>query len=257
MVELIDESAADITNFESALITLIKKNYDQPAKLVPDDLKALREIVGDDVLDYVLVITGFHFINRIADLLDVPPDAMPRSLRGFEFLRRISVRITGMLMKKMDLKNRSYPVCFDDALGAAAPSLASVDPDALADALKALKPRPKIIEALQMALEERDVRSSLMPEVIAKIHRTVEAALPAALEDTERQRTIPEDPVEAFAFVGTRYAYRTTTEHIDKLRKLGYDDLGVMDLAIAVADANQWARFYRMVGLDPGLFYRI
>ena len=38
---------------------------------MPDDLKAMRDIVGDDVLDYVLVITGFHFINRIADLLDV------------------------------------------------------------------------------------------------------------------------------------------------------------------------------------------
>ena len=211
--------------------------------------------MGDDILDYVLVITGFHFINRIADLLHVPPDALPQSLRGFEFLRRGSVRITGMLMKKMDLKNRSYPVSFEDAVEAVAPSLASMDHNALEDTLIALKPRPKMIEALQMALEERNARSSLEPEVLAKIQQTVENALPAKIEDAEGFHTIPQDPVEAFVFVGTRYAYRTTREQIDELRRAGYDDLAILDLAIAVADANQWARFYRMVGLDPRLFY--
>ena len=64
----------------------------------------------------------------------------------------------------------------------------------------------------------------------------------------------PEDPVEAFAFIGTRYAYRTTEAMIAALRERGYDDLGVLDLAIAVADANQWARLHRLLGLAPELF---
>ena len=42
---------------------------------------------------------------------------------------------------------------------------------------------------------------------------------------------------------------------IGRLRQKGYDDLGILDLAIAVADANLWARIYRLEGLKPELFY--
>jgi hypothetical protein len=42
---------------------------------------------------------------------------------------------------------------------------------------------------------------------------------------------------------------------IDALRATGFDDLAILDLAIAVADANQWARTHRLLGLDPALFY--
>jgi hypothetical protein len=59
----------------------------------------------------------------------------------------------------------------------------------------------------------------------------------------------------ALAFVGTRYAYRTTVDMIDALRQKGYDDTGILDLAIAVAEANQWARIHRLLDLDPAIFY--
>ena len=39
------------------------------------------------------------------------------------------------------------------------------------------------------------------------------------------------------------------------LQRAGYDDLGILDLAIAVSDANQWARTHRLLGLAPELFY--
>jgi hypothetical protein len=29
----------------------------------------------------------------------------------------------------------------------------------------------------------------------------------------------------------------------------------LLDLAVAIADANQWARLYRLLGLPPELFY--
>jgi hypothetical protein len=83
----------------------------------------------------------------------------------------------------------------------------------------------------------------------------VEKALPATVIDAQGIHPIPDDPIEAFAFVGTRYAFRTTKQMIDGLRQKGYDDLGILDLAIAVADANLWARMYRLVGLKPELFY--
>jgi hypothetical protein len=43
-------------------------------------------------------------------------------------------------------------------------------------------------------------------------------------------------------------------EMIDRLRQKGYDDTGILDLAIAVADANMWTRIYRLFGLDAGLY---
>jgi alkylhydroperoxidase family enzyme len=57
--------------------------------------------------------------------------------------------------------------------------------------------------------------------------------------------------------VGTRYAHRTTKEMIDMLHQQGYDDLDILDLAIAVADANMWARIYRLFGLNANLLYEV
>jgi hypothetical protein len=79
--------------------------------------------------------------------------------------------------------------------------------------------------------------------------------MPENAEDMEGLHTRPDDPIEAFAFLGTRYAYRTTKPMIDVLRREGFDDLGLLDLAIAVADANQWARLYRLLDLPAELFY--
>jgi alkylhydroperoxidase family enzyme len=234
---------------------LVKKTFVQPALLTASDLEPLREIVGDDALDYTLVVGSFHFINRIADLLDVPVEVLPKPLRRFEALRRFSVRLGSLLMARMDLANRAYTVSYKEALENIRPLLERSMGSALDKELHPLQPRPKMIEALQLALEERDVRSSLDRETLAKIHRVVEEGLPANINESEGFHDRPEDPVESFAFVGTRYAYRTTTDMIEALRQEGYDDIGILDLAIAVAEANQWARVQRLLGLDPALYY--
>jgi hypothetical protein len=121
--------------------------------------------------------------------------------------------------------------------------------------LAAFKPRPQLIEVYQLMVEERDRRSSLERPILEKIHAAVEKALPSNVIDAEGFHPVPNDAIEAFAFVGTRYAYRTTKRMVDALRQDGYDDLGILDLAIAVADANMWARIYRLAGLKPELFY--
>ena len=112
-----------------------------------------------------------------------------------------------------------------------------------------------MIEVLALALAERDERSTLDRGTLARVHRTVEDALPRSLEDSTGFHARPKDPVEAFAFVGTRYPARTTPAMIDALRHAGYNDLGILDLAIAVADANNWARMYRLLDLAPELLY--
>ena len=108
---------------------------------------------------------------------------------------------------------------------------------------------------LRLALEEQVDRSTVDPRTLGRVQRTVEAALPRTRADAEGFHARPSDPVEAFAFVGTRYAPRTTPAMIDALRRAGWDDLGILDLAIAVADANQWARQHRLLGLPAWLLY--
>jgi len=226
----------------------------EPARLEPGDLDALRLLVGDGALDYALVATMFHFINRIADLLHVDPEVLPERLRRFEPLRRIMVRGASLLMRRMDLATRPYTMTYEEAVTALAPVLERASGRAPRDAFVPLRARPKVIEALRLRLEER-TRSSLDADTLARIHRTVESALPTRREETEGFDPRPADPVEAFAFVGTRYAYRTTEDMIAALRGAGFEDLGILDLAIAISDANQWARVHRLTGLAPGLFY--
>ncbi|CAB1057081.1 hypothetical protein D1BOALGB6SA_1820 [Olavius sp. associated proteobacterium Delta 1] len=252
---MISGLAANVTPLERGLIALVKKSFEIPARLKPSDLDPMRKIVGDDALDYLLVIASFHFVNRIADLLNVPMEGLPRPLRRFGFLRRLTLRMAGALLSKMDLANRKYRLTYDNALINLKSNLAITSQMELESALAVFKPRPKLVEVYHLLLAERDSRSSLDHKILAKIHVAVEKALPATAIDAQGFHPVPDDPIEAFAFVGTRYAYRTTKHIIDKLRQKGYDDLGILDLAIAVADANLWARIYRLAGLKPELFY--
>jgi hypothetical protein len=252
---LLQGTAADATPLERALIQLVRKAYACPARLGPRDLDPVRELAGDGALQYVLVIAAFHWFNRIADLLGVDLEVLPRSLRRFEFLRRLAVRAGGRLLKGMDLANRPYQWSYEEVVSRVAPLLESGLGGRAAQELAPLRSHPHLIEILHMALEERDGRTSLDRTVLATVYRTVEEALPASEGDLSGFPARSTDPVVDFVFVGTRYAYRTTSARIDALRRSGHDDLGILDLATAVADANLWARMFRLLGLRPSLFY--
>jgi len=212
-------------------------------------------IVGDGAIDYTLVIGMFHFINRIADLLHVPPEALPEPLRRFEFLRRLTIRIASLIMSKMDLENRIFNFSYEETLENITPLFEQAMGKKPGNVFAPVKSRPRLIEVFRFILEERVIHTSLNRETIANIHRTVENALPAGNDDVKGFHKRPKNPVEAFAFVGTRYAFRTTKDMIDDLRRMDYDDVGILDLAIAVAGANYWARTHRLLGFEPELFY--
>ena len=215
----------------------------------------MRAVAGDGALDYVLVLGSFHFINRIADLLGVDPEAFPEALRRFELVRRLGVRIASRLLARMDLANRAYAPSYEAAAQSAAPLVERALGRPVGDALASLRARPKLIEVIALALAERDERSTVDRATLARVQRTVEDALPRSLEDSSGFHVRPKDPVEAFAFVGTRYPARTTAAMVDALRHAGWDDLGILDLATAVADANNWARMHRLLDLAPELLY--
>jgi hypothetical protein len=241
------EGTAAATPLEAALVGLVRTAHASAARLAPAHLDPVRALVGDGALEYALVLGTFHFINRMADLLRVDAELplMPW-LRRVEPVRRRLVRLLAVPMRRMDLAVRPYARTFDQAT-AALPE--GVDRAALAP----LRPRPHLVEALAAACEER-AASSLPPETRARVDAVVESALPASADDVDGFHDRPRDPVDAFAFVGTRYARRTTAGMIEALRARGYDDLGLLDLAIAVAGANEWARLRRLLGVPalPG-----
>jgi hypothetical protein len=222
---------------------------------VPGDLDGLRALVGAGALDYALVAGAFHFINRIADLLGVDSEALPAPLRRFEALRRATVALGARVLRaRVDLRPRRDDSNYEREVAALGALVGPDDRMVAARTLEPLRSRPGVVEVLRLAIEERDRRSSLDRATLARVHGIVEGALPAAREDAEGIHVRPSDPVETFAFVGTRYAARTTREMIERLRAAGLDDLAILDLAIAVADANQWARMHRLLGLPAALF---
>jgi alkylhydroperoxidase family enzyme len=246
---LLAGTASDATPLEQALLPLIRRAHEAPTRLSPADLAPLRHVAGDGALDYLLVLCTFHFINRIADLLAVPPEALPLALRRFEPLRRLAVRMASVLLRRMDLAPRPETGTFAGARGRLEEALGRP----VGDAVEPLRERPKVIESIALAVEERERRSSLDRATLARVQRAVDAALPRSAGDATGFHQRPSDPVDAFAFVGTRYANRTTAAQIAALRGEGYDDLGILDLVIAVADANQWARLLRLAGLPAEL----
>lgn len=246
---MVDGTLKDPTSFERAAITLVSAAFERPRELSPADLDPLREIVGDGAIDYALVLTMFHFINRIADLLDVKQEVVPSRLRAFEFVRLAFVRMVGKVMQSMDLQTRAFAATFDETFERIQPLLpAETDPDAF----DPIKSRPKIIEQLQIMLQAQQ-DTSLDKTTLDQVSVWVEAALPANLDEAQGIHRRPQDPVEAFVFVGTRYPQRTTFEMIDSLRGQGYNDVMILDLAIAIADANQWSRLHRLLGLPAYL----
>lgn len=196
------------------------------------------------------MLCAFHFINRIADLLAVPSEVLPERLRRIEPARRLVVGVASLLLRRMDLANRPYEATFEAARARLEAALGRP----VGDAVDPLRARPKLVETVTLAVEERDRLSSLERATLVRIHGAVEAALPHCRDDVTGFHPRPADPIEAFAFVGTRYPHRTTRAMIDALRRAGHDDLGILDLAIAVADANQWARLHRLAGLPAALF---
>lgn len=204
---------------------------------------------ADAVLTYVLVIGAFHYINRIADLLHVDSEILPSGLERFPLLRRATIFLASKLFARMDLANRRYPDSFETACAKMSPVFERATGRPLAGDLDPLRPRPQMVEVLRHCLEERDERSSLTREQRARVDALVEQSLPRSLADAEGFHPRPGNAFDAFVFVGTRYAARTTPEMVDALRAEGFSDLGILDLAHAIADANQWARVYRLLGL--------
>lgn len=206
-------------------------------------------VCGDSALTYTLVIGAFHYITRMADLLHVDSDVLPEPLLRFSTMRKLATVLAGRLFSRMDLENRFYPDGFETACAAIAPAYRAATGRGVGQELEPLRARPWLVEVLRHSIEEQGERSRLSRAEFARVHSLVEEALPHGTEEAEGFHSRPDGALEAFVFVGTRYPARTTPQMIEALRADGYDDLRILDLAHAVADANQWARVHRLLDL--------
>jgi len=243
----------DVTPIESAIVTLARKAQVNPAGLNPGDLQPMSELVGDSALEYALVLCSFHGITRVADQVGAKTET-PAPLRRIGPIRRMVVRAGGLWLRTMMKEERSYATTFQQAIENIRPIFERAVGRPPGDELESLSPRPQLVELLQLALEEKLERSTLPRETLRRVYRIVEEQLPSGAESSDSTR-VHDDPIESFAAIGTRYPYRTTAAMVDALRETGLDDLAVLDLAVAVSDSNVWARFCRLFGLRPEIYY--
>ncbi len=225
-------------------MALTRRAFYHPAAMEPDDLSGLRELVGDGANEYALVLAQFHYINRIADLLGVKLP-LPKLVSRTSWLRGPAIAAMARVMGGFDLSQRSW----DGSADALVERLSALAPGA-SEALRALESTPAVLEIIDSWFVELAERSTLEPSLRAHILEIAKQALPRDENEAIGLHYLPEDPVDAFVFMGTRYAYRVGPAEIAALRGEGFDDEGLLDLAICVAQANAALRLLPLLGVE-------
>ncbi len=236
-----DLDPAVLSREERALYSVARKSVIEPAKLDPDDLKRWVDVFGRvGAIELVAVLASFHFINRIADLVGIQSD-LPIVQPRFAALRRLGVRFQGWAMGRfLDLENRSLEFDGDAALSQAE-SVFGPLPKGYAE----IRDVPNVAAFLTTV-------SPVVGEIDPKLRRRVDCAVASALPTCEAEavgfHARPIDPLDALAFVGTRYAARTTPKLVDAVRaEYGYDDAQLTDVFYAIAMRNAFERMNRLL----------
>ncbi|MEE8310825.1 MAG: hypothetical protein V3R77_01120, partial [Candidatus Binatia bacterium] len=186
---------------ERALVELVEKTVFGPAHLGPADLgSVVAEYGRSGAVEVVSMLGAFHFINRIADLVGIQSD-LPAVQPRWAGLRRAGVRLQGWVMGKMlDMANRPVEIDVDAALERVSRVLGSL-PAGYED----LREAPNVAAYLTTIA---DVTERVDPEIIARVTPVVADALPTCEDDATGLHSRPADPIDALAFVGTRYVVR-------------------------------------------------
>jgi hypothetical protein len=223
------------------LYDLAQKALLEPALLEPGDLAGAVGVYGRRGAFELMAILGtFHFINRIADLVGIQSD-LPMVQPRWTWLRRLGVRAQGWAMGRfLDMSHQTSDI---DAVAC------------LEEAQQVLGPLPagyaQLAEAPPVAAFLTTVSTVVRridPAVFDAVTPAVAAALPRGEEEATGFHERPSDPVEALAFVGTRYPVRTTDAMVDAVRqKTGYGDPEILDLFYAISMRNALERMNRLM----------
>jgi AhpD family alkylhydroperoxidase len=231
-----------LTEDECILEALVRKSFREPAALAPADLAPLLDRFGTvGTLELVNVLGAFHFINRIADLVDVPSD-LPLVQRRWPGLRRLGVRVEALGLRWLvDLRSR--PIDVDTA--ALLAELEALRGEALPPGWVAMAEAPSAVATVHAVMRELP---SVDPDLLARVTRAVAAALPANEEESTGFHARPADAIDALAFVGTRYPARTTDALVEAVRtQYGLGDAELTDVFYAIAVRNAVERLDRLL----------
>jgi alkylhydroperoxidase family enzyme len=248
------DRAEGLSDAERTIVQIAEQATRAPQTVAEDDVGALRAAAGSegDFLEAANVVAQFNFITRVADALGVDLE-IPASVRRFAWLRRLAMRATVGLMRRMiDFRARD---------------IAAEDPQSALDAMERLfvkrlgfakRPayfdrllvRPYLLEALAAMLDVFFTRNQLPDATVMHVAAVVaDVTGDAALGDgAARWRRAhpnaapPPAAVLEFATDVSRYAYKVTDEHVERLRETGLDDSEVLDLTAIVAALNGSAR---------------
>jgi hypothetical protein len=240
-----EERAGDLDADEQALAALVERSVKQPARLGPADLQPVVDAYGERAaIDVAAYLTSFHFINRIADLVGIQSDlaiVQPR----WRWLRRLGIRFQGFVMGRM--VDMSRPDVDVDVASILEEADAVLGP--LPSGFQALHGVPNVAGFLGSVTE---VARQLDAGMLARVAEVVADALPSCEEEATGFHPRPADPLEALAFVGTRYAARTTDGMVDAVReKYGYGDPELTDLFYAISMRNGLERMLRVLAEPP------
>lgn len=233
----------DLEPHELAIQEIVRKSVEAPARLCPDDLLPLLRTLGRiGTLEVTAMLVAFHFINRMADLVGIRSDIPLIAPNRWRSLWSLGVRLQGLALRRVfDFTNR-------------APE--GVDTDAILEHWKRIRkaPLPAGYEAMRESLGVAAWLGSaiksyplLDPAMVERVNAEVHAALPSCREEARGFHPRPEDPLDALAFVGTRYPARTTDEMVEALRrKYSWGDPEITDFFYAIAMANCFERLDRL-----------
>ena len=231
----------DLDRGELAMAELVHKSVVAPARLEPKHLDRLAAAYGvRGAVELTAVLSSFHFINRIADLVGIQSD-LPMVQPRFDRVRRVAVRFQGWVMGRMiDMRNQRIEL---DAGAALAEAEAVLGP--FPSGFQVIRSVPNVAGFLTTVSR---VVQHFEPEMLEHVTRAVAEALPTCEEEATGFHERPPDPLDALAFVGTRYAVRTTDRMVDDVReKYGYDDARLTDLFYAISMRNALERMNRLL----------
>lgn len=232
---------------ERAIEALVAKSVREPARLAPSDLTDLLRTLGRiGTAEVVAMLCAFHFINRIADLTGIRSD-LPVISSVKSPLWRLGAQLQGLMMRAfMRLDNRQ-PDAYDPASTLA--EVGALRGIQLPAGYKLLAEAPGPLAWLATC---RDSWGRIDADLLTCVSAAVAAALPSSVEEIRGFHARPDDPLVALAFVGTRYAARTTNALVDAVRVARKcDDGELTDIFYTIAMCNCWERLDRLLATEP------
>lgn len=235
--------ASELTAGERAAEALVRKSVRAPARLAPADLLALREAYGQaGALEVAVTACSFHFINRMAELVGIRSD-MPwiRSKVGRLWTLAVRVQATAMRLFMSFDNLEPEPADVEPTLS----SVSRVRGWPLPPGYRQLEAAPALVRWLGTAC---DMFPHVPPDLLARVRRGVEAALPAALDEGPAFERAPDDPFDALVWVSTRRPARITDRLVAAVREAyGYGDPELTDLFFSIGIMNCFVRLDRLL----------